>query len=189
MFRLFFKIHLPFLFFLFFSSCSCKDKYYNLTEEELKLLVYKEGDVVMFKNNYDEKDTLICDYSRSSYDSETAVGTTCSQTINKQRASSVINSKNFRLGIALKKVNNEIIITISFSIPNIEIPDRWNRILFIETKSGSELSTAVINNKEYKNVLLFEGEPNTDLRKLYYQKENGFLKFEMANGEIWEINK
>jgi hypothetical protein len=191
MLRLFFKIPFPFLFLLFLSSCSCKDDYYNFTEEELNLLVYKVGDVVKFNSNFNDIDTFICTFSDTQgYSSETAVGTTCSKNINSQLAASTIKSNNFKLGLAFGKKNaKDIEIKINFYLPDQIITDRWSLILRKSIKDAKELHSIVINGKEYKNVYVFVGEPNTDLSKIYYQKENGFLKFEMANGEFWEINK
>jgi hypothetical protein len=184
------NIPLPFLFLLFLSSCSCKDIYYNLTEEELKLLIYKEGDIVVYKNNQNEIDTLVCNYSRTSYDSETAVGTTCSQTINNQQAGYEIISKQFKMGVGIKKLTKDKTKTsILFSLPHPTIAGGWSLIFIKEPKHAEVVPSLKINGKEYKNVYLFQGEPNTDLNKLYYDPKEGFLKFEMANGEYWEIYK
>jgi hypothetical protein len=184
--RLLSPIPLPFLFLLFLSSCSCKDIYYNLTEEELKLLVYKEGDVVMFKNNHNVIDTLVCRASGTfGYASEKSEGY-CRYEINKQIASAGIIGNSFSLGINLRKLSKE---NISHNI-NFFIEDQGFKEVF--DKSIAEhlnIITLEINNEIYLNTYVFEGHPNTEISKIYFQKEYGFLRFEMTNDEFWEIYK
>ena len=174
----------------FLFSCKKKDEpkiEYRLTPEDLSWNIYHEGDTIKFKSNLNHKLEYFVEYINQfisypipdSYPSYESIG------IRFRRADSIFENNRFSMGLyrGYPGTGNCFQIML-FWHDNLLLPEQ--AIMPLDPK----LDTLTVSGTLYVNILVMDNNINQNIqtaaKKIYYQKQKGWLRIELNSGEIYD---
>lgn len=173
-------------------SCTCRQV--NLTKNEMQWLdPYKKGDLLIFKSNKGNIDTILVSDKEEFYTNEKCqwftVGDTQKQGINIDLKPTICHNESYCEGeISIIKSNVDDETAPFFRIFGLEFSKSVAQLI----KQKVVLSTT---GKVYDSAYLFQDEINADnygnnyMKLFFWDKEDGLIKYESNDGEIFEISK
>jgi hypothetical protein len=177
---------------LMLNSCTCKQV--NLTENEKQWLdPYEKGDLLVFKSNLGNIDTIVVTKKVNFYTNENCewftIGDTQNQGINIDLKPKKCHNKSYCEGeISIIKSTVEKDTAPFFRIFGLEFSKNTSHLI----KREIILST---NGKVYNSAYLFQEGLNADnygnnyMKSFIWDKKDGLIRYESADGEIFEIAK
>jgi hypothetical protein len=159
----------------FSNSCST----YKLTESDLEWQPYRKGDLLVFKSNFGEIDTIIV-RSIETYknpDDPLAILPNNMQSI-------FVNGKQNILEIDAGKKESYIHFTLKLGDKYLKYPNIVKSIKELDKEKSKQNKIVAIEAKEYYDNLK---ELDFDLKNIYWSKEYGYIKLEFKNEYYWEL--
>ena len=181
---------LSILFTLAFISCKDKNCYRDLTVQEMRGLVYNDGERIIFKSNTGLIDTAIAkNYSEEKIESSEDC---------KDYGIRYRRSLNFSTSL-----HDSIFVDLYYHRPNarfgldIEKPDVKNTTFIYPTISfyspfqfnENQKGTYTINNKQVNSVYKIDSQmniPESKVNTIYYSYDYGLLRIDLKNGDYLE---
>ncbi len=180
-----------FLVFIMLYSCNCRQVDLKDSEKEW-LNPYKRGDILVFKSNRGNVDTLFVteknEFFTNEYCEWFTIGNTQNQGINIDLKSNICHNESYcESEISIIKSNIDKETAPFFRIFGLEFSDVISKLI----KQKVVLSTT---GKIYNNSYLFQSEVNANnygnnyLKSFFWDKKDGLIKYESNDGEIFEIS-
>ena len=172
-------ITLTILSLVLFYSCKTEHVYIEFSEDELLWTPYESGEKIIFSSNQ-KTDTF---YVQKNISNEQISGTMFSVGniyhpiqcyLNLYSDSSVIN---FRLIIEKGKELNSFTGSFNINSTSKHLSMKLNDYSFIDTVS--------VNSVLYDSVFVYNADSIHGLKKFYYKKGIGLLKYIDSNDKIW----
>lgn len=182
------------LFLVFLTSCNCTET--HLTQEEREWFsVYNKGQTIIFKSNLGNLDTLVVTEKNETFGNKECnwieIGT--------------IQNNMLNLLLKPKKCKNEANCEVIIAISKDKIDEKalpFFRLFDLEYTPASvnnELLTKsiklLVTGKSYVKVYSFEdgvnakGYGNNYLKSFYWDKEDGLIRYDAHDGEVFELFK
>lgn len=167
--------------FLFFALLiSCEDDYYDFTDKEKLLIMYNEGDTIIFSNNKSDSLTYRI----------------VSKEINYQKVNDVLRSQD----VYVQEINVKFETTNgSGEIEYMKVPlgsfelgisfQRNGTVLFAGTfHDGNRLDSVISQGIVFSDVLLLIETDNLINDTLLYSTQKGIIKFTCSEtGEVFNL--
>ena len=156
-------------------SCSS----YNLSNRDIGWQPYRKGDILIFKSNNEETDTIIIrsveTYNNS--DDHLAIFPNSIQSL-------FVNGKQNILELQAGKNGSFIHFTLKLGNRNLKYPNVVESVNEIVHKKFDNNEIIVIKAKEYYDNLK---DLPFDLRNIHWSKVFGYVKLEFINEYFWEL--
>lgn len=161
---------------------SCRT--YKLTKEDLEWQPYKKGDVLVFKSNRGELDTI----QIKSVEIHTNPDDPLALFPNKVQSLFVVGKSEI-LKLHAGKNGHKIEFKIHLGSNDLKSPVT---ILYLDEDSLFYLKEVEYNNKKSYKITAKESRGNMqdrsfDLRYIYWSKEYGYLGFEFKDNYVWAL--
>lgn len=169
-----------FLLLLLISFYSCEDDYYDFTDKEKLLIVYNEGDTIIFSNNKSDSLTYRI----------------VSKEINYQKVNDVLRSQD----VYVQEMNVKFETTNgSGEIEFMKVPlgsfefgisfQRNDTVLFAGTfHDGNRLDSVISQGLVFSDVLMLIETENLINDTLLYSTQKGIIKFTCSEtGEVFNL--
>jgi len=168
----------------------------HFNNSELEWLPYSINDTLIFKSNTSNYDTIIIvnktvfneSFKMGSFDqSGSGIHLDAKGMVEYEVNNSWYkvnnSSSNSRYLISIYKSRNKKPITIAIYYRTF--------FTYLNEDSKIRLNNTVINKNEYSDVLILsninECLNDSNIEKIYWSKKFGLIKYEVCNGEIWEL--
>jgi len=174
---------------LFFSCKKENNKGYRLSDEDKSWNIYHEGDTIKFLSNNYKKKIYFVDKINTSIISpgENDDWDSYEQLEIRFRRSDSVFANNFIDVYLIRGYRGDPshgFIIFTFWIDDLLIGSPFNLLI------ADNLDTLTVNNTLYYNVLKYYNIMNTNMpsaaKYIYYQKEKGWLRFELYSGETFD---
>jgi len=173
---------------------SCKDKnpakpIYRLTDDDKSWNIYNVGDTLKFLSNYNKKknyfvenvNTVIINPTEIDYwDSYERLG------IRFRRSDSVFTNNCFSMYLirGYSGDSSHGFIIFMYWEDDLYLLSPFNLL------EANSIDTLTVNNVLYSNVLKYKNDGyssfNSAAKYIYYQKQKGWLRFELNSGETFD---
>lgn len=176
--------------FLTLIACS---RTYRIPEKYLELNPYGEKDVLVFKSNRGEYDSLFI-VGSGSYISE---NDPLDASSDKEETYYVNSKDDLRDSfvskiITLRSTEEEgLILEINFTSENARF--YGPRSFKVKKLDDLTINEIEINDRKYNDVWLFYGsdleyvDRDNFIEKIYWSKRHGVIRYDKKNGEYWEL--
>ena len=164
---------------LCFSTFSLSCSTYKLTESDLEWQPYREGDLLVFKSNLGEIDTIIVRSIETYNNPDDPLAF-----LPNKIQSLFVNGKQNILELDAGKKESYIHFTLKLGDKNLRCPNIIKSIKELAKKKSGQNEIIEIEATEYYDNLK---ELNFDLKNIYWSKEYGYIKLEFKNQYNWEL--
>jgi len=176
------------------NSCGT---HYELSEEDIKWQPYNGGEILIFKSNSGEIDTLFVEEKIEMYTGEKGpdwfqfddwdyLEVNCTM----PSSSNLNNKENYYTFLSLNSSKTGSYISFSFSNNNVRFYSSNYIIKNLIEKPLIELEN---ENMTFSDVLVLESD-NKDysyrknfITKIYWSKSKGYVRYELENGSHWDL--
>jgi len=177
------NLYIYFLVIIFIIGCKSEEVNIEFSEQEKLYMPYDNYGYYIFKNNIGLTDTLhFNNYTQNEhYWCEFFV---CPRYVYQPIMCNIyfdFQNQNIEFYFHKTEDTNSFISKIYFNFENNKRETTFDNYNYI--------TTLEINNIIFDSVLVFENDTTYKLKKLYFKKGIGILKYEINNYEEWTITK